>query len=216
MHNPDHPPGPRRMAAEMARLRTKRRDLALIGMALVCWSFPTDAVAHSGALNAQGCHAGSQPYHCHRARGNARPSARPETSALTGTASVIDGDTLAIHGHRIRLHGIDAPESGQTCEDAGGRSYRCGQVAALALADRIGRRPVTCIARDTDRYGRRIAVCEEGGRDLNAWMVAGGHALAYRRYSRDYVGEEAAARDAGRGLWQGRFVAPWDWRRGLR
>ncbi len=56
----------------------------------------------------------------------------------------------------------------------------------------------------------------QGKTDLNAWMVAGGHALAYRHYSRDYVGKEAAARDAGRGLWQGRFVAPWDWRRGER
>jgi endonuclease YncB( thermonuclease family) len=68
---------------------------------------------------------------------------------VTGTASVIDGDTLEIHGQRIRLHGIDAPESGQTCEDAAGRHYRCGQKAALALSDKIGRSPVEC------RAGRR-------------------------------------------------------------
>ncbi len=126
MHNPDLPPRPRRLASAMTRLPAKRRDLALIGMVLVCWSFPTGAVAHTGGVNAQGCHAGSQPYHCHRAQGDSRTSAPPETSGLTGTASVIDGDTLAIHGHRIRLHGIDAPESGQICEDAGGRSYTKG------------------------------------------------------------------------------------------
>jgi endonuclease YncB( thermonuclease family) len=48
-----------------------------------------------------------------------------------------------IHGQRIRLHGIDAPEGGQTCLDAAGRNWRCGQRAALALQDLIGRRTVT-------------------------------------------------------------------------
>lgn len=133
---------------------------------------------------------------------------------LSGTASVIDGDTLDIHGVRVRLHGIDAPESGQTCRDAQGTMYRCGQRAALALSGRIGRHPVSCTAYDTDSYGRTVAVCHQGGTDLNAWMVAGGHALAYCRYSRDYVDEEEEARQAIRGLWAGRFVAPWEWRRG--
>lgn len=53
---------------------------------------------------------------------------------IVGRASVTDGDTVVIRGTRIRLHGIDAPESGQLCNDAAGKSYRCGQVAALALA----------------------------------------------------------------------------------
>ena len=61
---------------------------------------------------------------------------------IIGTASVTDGDTIKIHGERIRLHGIDAPESGQMCI-AQGREYRCGQKAALALAGEIGRKPVT-------------------------------------------------------------------------
>ena len=51
---------------------------------------------------------------------------------------------------------------------------------------------------------------------MNAWMVSQGLALAYRRYSRDYVGEEVSARDAGLGMWRGDFVPPWDWRRGER
>jgi endonuclease YncB( thermonuclease family) len=72
---------------------------------------------------------------------------------------MIDGDTIEIHGQGIRLHGIDTPEDGQTCDDASGKPYRCGQVAALALADKIGAGTVACEQRDTDRYGRIVAVC---------------------------------------------------------
>jgi len=144
-------------------------------------------------------------------------SATPATAnELNGVASVIDGDTVEIRGTRIRLHGIDAPESRQLCTRPSGQSWRCGQQAALALSDRIGRRSVICVARDTDRYGRTIAVCSQDGIDLNAWMVAEGWAVAYRQYSRDYVLADTEARSAGRNIWSGTFVMPWDWRRGAR
>jgi endonuclease YncB( thermonuclease family) len=144
----------------------------------------------------------------------AAPAGAAET--LVGPATVIDGDTLEIRGQRIRLHGIDAPESAQTCTDPAGRSWRCGQRAALALSERIGRATVTCEPKDRDRYGRIVAVCSSAGRDLNAWMVENGWALAYRDYSRDYVDAEAAARVTRAGIWSGSFDAPWDWRRGRR
>ena len=137
-------------------------------------------------------------------------------SKLAGRASVIDGDTVEIHSVRIRLFGIDAPESGQPCEDEEGHAYRCGQQAALALADHIGQRPIVCERRDTDRYGRIVAVCRMGGEDLNAWLVSQGWAIAYRRYSTDYVAEEIAARIAKRGIWSGQFVSPSIWRRDHR
>lgn len=133
-----------------------------------------------------------------------------------GVASVIDGDTLEIRGTRIRLHGIDAPESSQRCTRPSGQKWRCGQQAALVLSDRIGHRGVSCDRRDIDRYGRTIAVCSQDGVDLNSWMVQEGWAVAYRQYSQDYVGEEADARRAGRNIWSGSFVMPWDWRRGVR
>jgi endonuclease YncB( thermonuclease family) len=144
-------------------------------------------------------------------------SAHGATAAgpITGQASVIDGDTVEIHGTRIRLHGIDAPESGQSCE-ARGKAWRCGQQAALALSDRIARRTVSCTAKDRDRYGRVVAVCRAGTEDLNGWMVAQGWALAYRQYSGDYVRQEASASAGKLGIWRGAFVPPWGWRRGKR
>ncbi|WP_281019928.1 thermonuclease family protein [Minwuia sp. IMCC3060] len=134
---------------------------------------------------------------------------------IVGRASVTDGDTVVIRSERIRLHGIDAPESAQTCE-AGGKVWRCGQQASLALADKIGRLPVRCETFQRDRYGRAIAICRQGQTDLNRWMVRNGWALAYRRYSTDYVAAENEAKNAGLGIWQGRFVPPWNWRRGKR
>lgn len=75
--------------------------------------------------------------------------------ALMGHPSVVDGDTNEVHGVRIRLYGIDAPEARQLCQDAAGHDYRCGQKAALALADHIDGGTVSCDQRDVDRYGRR-------------------------------------------------------------
>ncbi|MGX7707984.1 thermonuclease family protein [Methylobacterium sp. Gmos1] len=135
---------------------------------------------------------------------------------IVGRASVTDGDTLVIRGYRIRLFGIDAPESAQLCQDVGAKDYRCGQKAALALSDRIGASTVTCEPRDQDRYGRVVAVCSAAGTDLNGWMVGEGHALAYRQYSTAYVPQEDAARAAKRGIWGGAFTPPWDWRKEKR
>ena len=79
--------------------------------------------------------------------------------ALEGRVSVIDGDTLEMHGKRIRLHGIDAPESGQTCKSKSGKSYRCGQLAATQISKYTKHKIIRCNVRDTDRYYRLIPVC---------------------------------------------------------
>jgi endonuclease YncB( thermonuclease family) len=144
------------------------------------------------------------------------PAQFAEAQTVTGVASVIDGDTIEIRGQRIRLHGIDAPESRQLCLDVQGQRWRCGQQAAFALADEIGRAPVACRVRDYDRYDRAIAVCAQDGADLNEWMVREGWAVAYRRYSRDYIPAENRARQSRRNIWAGQFDMPWDWRRAQR
>ena len=79
-------------------------------------------------------------------------------AGISGVASVTDGDTLRIGSERIRLHGIDAPESAQSCR-AGGKTWACGAAATRALRERIAGRPVECAERDRDRYGRIVAVC---------------------------------------------------------
>ena len=123
----------------------------------------------------------------------------------------MDGDTLQIDGTRIRLHGIDAPESGQSCTVRGAQ-VPCGRLATMALADKIGGRPVTCEPKARDRYDRIVAVCRSGDENLNAWMAANGWAMAYRQYSWDYLPEELSARWHAVGIWEGDFVAPWVWR----
>lgn len=139
-----------------------------------------------------------------------------EGRQLIGVASVIDGDTIEIHGERIRLFGIDAPENRQECRRPDGTLWRCGQQAALALQDYLGRRPITCNERDIDRYRRLVAQCDVAGRDISAWLAANGWAVAFTRYSSEYVEQELQARAARRGIWYGDFVMPWDWRRGQR
>lgn len=134
---------------------------------------------------------------------------------ITGVAKVIDGDTLEVGGKRLRLHGIDAPESLQSCERAG-KSYHCGQAATKALSDKISHQPLSCKQLDVDRYKRIVAVCFLGEIDVNQWMVSQGWALAYRKYSKDYINSEQAARLAKAGMWAGQFVEPWKWRRGER
>lgn len=131
---------------------------------------------------------------------------------ITGSASVTDGDTLAIGPVRIRLHGIDAPEAGQTCKRADGRSWQCGTEATGRLAELVEGHEVECKALDRDAYGRIVATCTADGIDVNAALVDEGLAWAFIRYSDDFADREAAAKAAGLGVWQGEAQAPWDYR----
>jgi len=135
---------------------------------------------------------------------------------FSGTAVAKDGDDLIIAGRDLRLFGIDAPELGQRCE-ADGSVYPCGEWARDALAGKIAGASVNCELRDYDaRNVRPVVACRIGTDDLNAWLVDRGWAVAYRHYSKAYVGNEEAAKGQRRGLWRGAFVMPWDWRRGDR
>ncbi len=140
----------------------------------------------------------------------------PQAAEIAGRATkVVDGDSLEIGSDRIRLYGIDAPEGRQDCR-RNGEVWRCGDAAAAQLRKLVQGATLRCTPRDTDEYGRSVSVCRSGGTDINAEMVRSGLALAYRRYSSDYVDEENEARAAKRGLWGGEFTRPEDYRRESR
>ena len=139
-----------------------------------------------------------------------------ETVVVTGEARAIDGDTIEVEGTRIRLQGIDAPETRQRCTTADGVSWACGRYATAVLAAAVASVDVTCTARGRDRYQRVVAVCWAGMVEVGRAMVAEGLALADRRFGRTYVPVEDAARAAALGIWAGEFEAPWDWRRARR
>lgn len=139
-----------------------------------------------------------------------------DTSSIVGRASVIDGDTIDVHGERIRINGIDAPETRQECSDADGNIYRCGRVSAGALDEFLAAsRPVTCSLMGRDRYRRWVGRCARAdGVDIARWMVRSGHAFDWPRYSKGlYAKDELAAKKAKAGVWAGQFALPWDWRK---
>jgi endonuclease YncB( thermonuclease family) len=129
-----------------------------------------------------------------------------------GPARVIDGDTLSVAGTRMRLVGIDAPEGPQGCQARDQRPYHCGLEAIQELARLIGTQAVHCRQAGWDaRWRGPLVVCQAGKTDLNREMVRSGWAIAYR--GGDYQQEQSEARAARRGLWQGPFQPPEEWRR---
>lgn len=139
----------------------------------------------------------------------------PLPGPMQGRASVIDGDTVEIAGQRVRFNGIDAPESRQHCDDAKGFDYPCGRRAAQALDKFLAAsRPLNCSFVDRDRYGRLVGNCDRAdGRSVQRWLVEQGHALDWPRYSNGaFAAEQVSAKTEHRGVWQGRFDQPWDWR----
>jgi endonuclease YncB( thermonuclease family) len=132
---------------------------------------------------------------------------------IAGRASVIDGDTIEIHGERIRILDIDAPESRQTCTAQDGPEWRCGQKAALALSSWVAQQTVTCATTTRDKYDRHLAHCSVAGQDLGQWMAANGWAVPYRDCKCEVVRDAADQAKASQlGIWAGSFMLPWDWR----
>ncbi|MEN3145229.1 thermonuclease family protein [Ochrobactrum sp. WV_118_8] len=181
-----------------------------------CGSPPSEALCtyELGGAKTRGTTSSSSFY----APSDAKTVTKPvkPSGSIAGRASVIDADTIEIHGQRIRIWGIDAPEGGQTCQDASGSEYRCGQIGAMKLASYLDEaQPIICAQRDVDKYSRIVASCVNTfGQDLAMWLVRNGHALDWPMYSKGaYSGAQQDAQSRKAGIWQGTFVEPWEWRK---
>lgn len=127
---------------------------------------------------------------------------------LIGNPKIIDGDTLAIGDVIVRIAGIDAPESDQSCIRDNGHKWNCGKAAGTELQQAIGDQTISCSGTQQDRYGRLLAVCRLGRVDIGAYLVKRGLALAYVRYEDTYIEQELSARESKRGIWSGSFEQP--------
>ena len=141
---------------------------------------------------------------------------------IIGKAYVTDGDTIKINDQKIRLFGIDAPETKQFCKEVYlsflifnfKRDYKCGEKSTNALKKKIKDKKIRCLIQDKkDRYRRNIGICYLKKQDINSWLVKNGYAIAYRRYSKKYIIDEQYAEDNKLGIWQGTFMEPEKWRR---
>ena len=126
---------------------------------------------------------------------------------------IIDGDTIHIGKIKYRLYGIDAPEIKQECK-RNNKKYFCGVEATKFLQSLIkDNESVSCVNKKIDRYKRIVAVCYYLNEDLSKLMVRNGWAVAYRRYSKDYVDDENYAKENKLGIWEGQFIEPHKWRK---
>ena len=143
---------------------------------------------------------------------------------IIGIPKIVDGDTLKINEYKIRLEGIDAPEIKQQCEKEKLKissiigytfytNYNCGEVSKKNLDTKIFGSKIKCVSFGKDKYKRYLATCFKDRINLNRWMVRNGHAVAYRRYSKDYVPDEEFAKENKLGLWKGKFLNPEKWRK---
>ena len=129
-----------------------------------------------------------------------------------GSGSALEGDLVSINGNAVKLWGIDAPDLGQTCFSKFGQSFDCALASKNALATYIGQSQITCYIRGKNSHGQQIGTCGVGGADLAALMIRDGYAMSFRGLNVHYDRLQAFAQARKRGLWDGRFEAPWIWR----
>ena len=130
---------------------------------------------------------------------------------------VIDGDSVKIGKKRFRLHGIDAPESNQMCTDKAGKEWACGVVAGKFLETLFRGKSIYYKIYDIDIYHRKIAeFFDPNDTSINQQMVESGLAVAYRKFSKDYINHEDIARSKKIGIWAGPFTEPFKYRQQIK
>ena len=133
--------------------------------------------------------------------------------AVYGVTRVLSGDTMTMNGRVIKLFGIAAPDISQTCADASGRGYRCGQQSIAWLSDWLADNEVECHIISEDERGVLTGVCLLGPYDIGAALTNAGWAVADTRQTQIYRPYQQQAVNNRRGLWQGNFYMPWDWKK---
>ena len=180
----------------------------LLGILVLSFLISSNAKAHSGGTNSEGCHnqKSNNTYHCHN------PKKKTENSNTKNFLRIVDGDTIYIGKNKYRFSGIDAPEIRQTCEKEGSL-FLCGVKAKEILQDKISHHKVTCVEEEKkDYYKRILAECFVNGESLSAYMVRSGYAFAFRKYSKKFIKDEEFAKINKLGLWKSKFEYPWDLR----
>jgi endonuclease YncB( thermonuclease family) len=119
-------------------------------------------------------------------------------SEIVGVATISDGDTIRIGERRIAFDGIASPRERAMCGET-----NANRAATDALRSLVRSNEVRCAISDLpDDQGRDVARCRVGDTDLNEYMVSNGWARDVPAHSNGaYADEEAAAREAGRGVW---------------
>ena len=147
-----------------------------------------------------------------------------QSEIISGSAVVTDGDTIKINNNKIRLFGIDAPEKKQLCEKifltisfiSFKKKYPCGEISTKKLKKLINKNIIKCHVEGKDRYQRKLAICFRKKLNINSWLVRNGYAVSYQKYSKKYLSEEIEAKNDKKGIWQGKFEMPWDWRKNAK
>ena len=123
---------------------------------------------------------------------------------------ITDGDTIILADIiKVRMEGMDAPESKQTCINDKGKEYACGKLATEHLQKIIGTKKVRCEMHSYDRYGRYLMTCYKmDGTDIHAQMIKDGYAVVSTYGPETYLAQEKYAIQNKLGFHNGKLRHP--------
>jgi endonuclease YncB( thermonuclease family) len=124
--------------------------------------------AHSGRTDAQGCHAGSKPYHCHNAKSTQKKNSKILSGIIT---NVRDGDTIEVNGVPIRLAALDCPEM----------DTQPGRYAAKKAKEFAGLEAF-CELTGAKTYDRLVGYCKINGLDFGEMMMRDTDCKVWEKY----------------------------------